>query len=307
MPASKPTNHQAGQCNRAARLAEDSNSPGTDRAGFADLHVHSSFSDGTFAPEQLAALARQLGLRALALTDHDTVDGCESLANACAKHGLEFVPATELTTNHNGVEVHILGYYIDIRNAALLAALTEAQTARKNRVRQMVQRLNRLGVPLAVETVLGLGQCSSPGRPHVARALVQAGLCASYDDAFERYLGKNKPAWVPNRRMPACDAIALIHTAGGLAVLAHPGLNGADSAVPGLVEAGLDGIECYHTKHSAPQTERYLRLAARRGLLVTGGSDCHGHIKGEPLLGTVKVPYALVAQLKASKNCPVEP
>lgn len=306
MPASKQIHHQAGQCSRTARLAEGSNSARAGRAGFADLHVHSSFSDGTFAPEQLAALAKQLGLRALALTDHDTIDGCEQLANACAKHGLEFVPATELTSNHNGIEVHILGYYIEIRSAALQAALTEAQTARKNRVRQMVQKLNRLGVSLAAETVLGLGQCSSPGRPHVARALVQAGLCASYDDAFERYLGKNKPAWVANRRMPACDAIALIHTAGGLAVLAHPGLNGADSAIPSLIEAGLDGLECYHTKHSTQQAERYLRLAARHGLLVTGGSDCHGHIKGEPVLGTVKVPYGLVEQMKASKSCSVE-
>lgn len=299
MPTQNSTTLRSSALSKANPLSTGSNSSEPGKAGFVDLHVHSSFSDGTYGPERIAELGKQLGLRALALTDHDTVDGCELLANACAKLELEFVPATELTTNYNDIEVHILGYFIDTGNGALRAALTAAQTARKNRVGQMVQKLNRLGLRLAAESIYGLGQCSSLGRPHVARALVQAGLCASYDDAFERYLGKNKPAWVPNHKMPACEAIALIHAAGGVAVVAHPGLNGADSTIPSLIKAGLDGIECYHTKHNPAQTTRYLRLAACHGLLVTGGSDCHGDIKGKPLIGTVKVAYTLVEQLKA--------
>ncbi len=272
---------------------------------FVDMHVHSHFSDGTFTPEQIGVIARQVGLHAVALTDHDTIDGCHLMTKACAKHGLEFIPATELTSDCHGTEVHMLGYYIDVGNERLAAALARAQTARQNRVRQMIRRLNLLGIPLAAETVLGLANCSSPGRPHIARALVQAGVCASYEEAFERFLGKNKPAWVPNQRMPAKEAIALVHAAGGFAVLAHPGLNEAESAMPSLIEAGLDGIECYHSIHSPAQTERFLRLAARHGLLVTGGSDCHGDTKGAPLIGTVKVSYGVIESMKSRKQ--VEP
>ncbi|MDW7981111.1 MAG: PHP domain-containing protein, partial [Verrucomicrobiales bacterium] len=244
--------------------------------GVADLHVHSSCSDGTFSPAELPRLARQLGLRALALADHDTIDGCEVFAEACAGWGIEFIPATELTTEHNGVEVHILAYYVELQNQVLHAALKRAQAARRARVRQIVARLNRLGIPLTVEAVLGSGKCSSPGRPHVAHALVQSGLCQTYHDAFERYLGKNKPAWVPYPKISSAEAIVLIHSVGGLAVAAHPGLSNAESALPHLIAAGLDGIECYHPKHTNAQTARYLRMAASHGLLVTGGSDCHG-------------------------------
>lgn len=302
MPTQIQVHHQLSLLTGAV-TATDTSAVAVAGAGHVDLHVHSCFSDGIFDPDQLATLGSQRGLRALALTDHDTVDGCELFATACAKNGLEFVPATELTSEYEGAEVHILGYYIDIGSALLRTALARAQTARKNRVKQIVMRLNRLGIPLAPEAVFASGKCSSPGRPHIARALVQAGLCAGYQDAFERYIGKNKPAWVPNQKMPASQAIELIHAAGGLAIMAHPGLNGAESALPGLIAAGLDGIECYHTKHSKAQTARYVRLAARHKLLVTGGSDCHG--EGEPLLGTVNVPYTLLEQMKSRTTQPL--
>jgi len=133
----------------------------------------------------------------------------------------------------------------------------------------------------------------------VARALVNARLCGSLDEAFERFLKKNRPAWVPKMKMSALDAIELIHQAGGLAVMAHPGLNRTDEVIPELVEAGLDGIECFHTKHSPAMSARYLALADKFHLLVTGGSDCHGLSKGKPLIGTVKLPYDYVARLKS--------
>ena len=162
----------------------------------------------------------------------------------------------------------------------------------------MAERLNRLGIPLRAETVFTLANCRAPGRPHVARALVQEELCGSLDEAFERFLKKGKPAWVPKFKISALEAIELIHQAGGLAVMAHPGLNRSDEIIPQLVEAGLDGLECFHTKHSTSMTEHYLQVAEAHKLLVTGGSDCHGLSKGRPLVGTIKLPYVYVERLK---------
>jgi len=268
-------------------------------SGFADLHLHTVFSDGTYTPEQLAAQARRHGLRAVALTDHDAVEGCRPTALACRQDGVEFIPGTELTTEASGDELHLLGYFVDPDHPRLLEELARFQAVRQNRIREMVERLNRLGIPLQAEAVFALANCRSPGRPHIARALVQAGFCASLDEAFQRFLKRNRPAWVPKFKASASEAIELLHQAGGLAVLAHPGLTRSDVFIPELVEAGLDGLECYHVKHSAPATEYYVRTAIGLNLLVTGGSDCHGFSKGKPVMGTVKLPYAHVELLKA--------
>ena len=144
-------------------------------------------------------------------------------------------------------------------------------------------------IPLRAETVFEIANCRSPGRPHVGRALVREKFCSSMDEAFERFLKKGKPAWVPKFKISAFDAIELIHGAGGLAVMAHPGLNRTDSIIPGLVEAGMDGIECFHSKHPPKTSEHYLQIAAKHHLLVTGGSDCHGMSKGKPLIGTREI------------------
>ena len=265
---------------------------------FADLHLHTQFSDGTYSPEELVSQARLHGLSAIALTDHDTVEGCERTARACEAAGIEFVPGTELTAEQDGNELHILGYLFDIENPRLLTEVAKFQAVRQNRIREMVARLNQAHVPLSAESVFALANCRAPGRPHVARALVAAGLCATLDEAFERFLKKNRPAFVPKFKMSAAQAIELIHHAGGAAVMAHPGLNRTDEVIPGMVEAGLDGIECFHTKHSTATSEHYLEIAERFGLLVTGGSDCHGLSKGKPLIGSIKLPYQHVARLR---------
>jgi hypothetical protein len=267
---------------------------------FADLHLHTHFSDGTFSPEEVVALGKKFGLAALSLTDHDTVEGCARMAAACAAAGIEFIPGTELTAEQDENELHILGYFLDTQNKKLLVEIAKFQAVRQNRIREMVARLNELHVPLAAEAVFTLANCRSPGRPHVARALVNAGLCSSLDEAFERFLKKSRPAWVPKKKMSALDGIELIHQAGGLAVMAHPGLNRTDEVIPDLVDAGLDGIECFHTKHSTATSQRYLRIADKYHLLVTGGSDCHGLSKGKPLIGTVKLPYLHVEKMKAA-------
>jgi len=265
----------------------------------ADLHLHSRFSDGTYGPEEMAARARQCQLAAIALTDHDSVEGCAGTARACEAAGIEFIPGTELTAEQDGNELHFLGYFIDTQNPRLLTQIARFQAVRQNRIREMVARINRLHVPLSADAVFALANCRAPGRPHVARALVAAGLCATPDEAFERFLRKDRPAWVPKFKMSAKEALELIHQAGGVAVLAHPGLNRTDEVIPGLAEAGMDGLECFHTKHSPATAERYQELAGRFNLLVTGGSDCHGLSKGRVLIGTVKVPYQYVEALRA--------
>jgi len=267
---------------------------------FADLHLHTQFSDGTFSPEELVAHAVQHGLSAIALTDHDTVEGCAATARECEAVGIEFISGTELTAEYDDTEVHLLGYFLDTQNERLLAEITKFQAVRQQRIHEMVARINELGVPLLLEDVFALANCKSPGRPHVARALAKAGLVKNLDDAFERFLKRGRAAWVPKARMSARESIQLIHQAGGLAVMAHPGLNRTDEIIPGLVDAGLDGIECFHTKHSTAMSERYLEIADQYHLLVTGGSDCHGYSKAKPLIGTVKLPYEHVEKMTAT-------
>jgi predicted metal-dependent phosphoesterase TrpH len=267
---------------------------------FADLHLHTQFSDGTFTPEELVLQAQKCGLACIALTDHDTVEGCARAAAACAAVKMEFIPGAELTAEHADTEVHVIGYFLETENQPLLSRIAQFQTVRQQRIHEMVAALNKLGVPLKVESVFALANCKSPGRPHVARTLVKEKLIGSLDEAFERYLKKGRPAWVPKTKMSAMESIELIHQAGGLAVMAHPGLNRTDGIIPDLVDAGLDGLECFHTKHSTVMSERYLEFAEKFNLLVTGGSDCHGFSKNKPLIGTVKLPYEHVERLYAA-------
>jgi len=266
---------------------------------FADFHLHTILSDATYTPEELAGRARQLGLAAIAVTDHDTVEGCDRMSAACQPAGLEFIPATELTAEFDDNELHLLGYFVDTQNPRLLAEMAKFQKVRQNRIHEMVARLNQHNIPLQADAVFAIANCRSPGRPHVGRALVMGGFCANLDEAFERFLKKNRPAWVPKFKISALDAIGLIHQAGGLAVMAHPGLNRTDRIIPELVSAGLDGLECFHTKHTPSTSERYVRLAKEFNLAITGGSDCHGLSKGKPLIGSVKLPYEYVEKLKS--------
>ncbi|MBG89987.1 MAG: histidinol phosphatase [Verrucomicrobiales bacterium] len=265
---------------------------------FADLHMHTNFSDGTFTPEELAQRAHDCGLRVVALTDHDTLEGCERMGKACENLGIEYIVATELTAEYDGYEIHLLGYYLDLQDEYFLSKLCQFQKVRQSRIIEMAEALNKAGVPLEADAVFELAKCKSPGRPHVARAMVNAGLVKSMDVAFEKYLKKGKPAWVPKFKISAFEAIELVHRAGGVAVMAHPGLNRTDEVLKPLIESGMDGIECFHTRHSTNDCERYECMAEEFGVLITGGSDCHGMNKGRPLIGGIKLPYVYVERMK---------
>ncbi len=266
---------------------------------FADLHLHTHYSDGTYTPDELAQAAVNHGLQTIALTDHDTVEACDLVRSSCQARHVEFIDGVELTSEYNGHELHLLAYFIDLHNKHFQSELARFQEARQNRVREIVARLNHFNVGISASDVLALANCKSPGRPHIARVMVQGGYCKSLDEAFERFLKKHRPAWVPKYKMSAPQAIDLIHEAGGLAVVAHPGINHCDDAIPELVTEGLDGLECFHSKHTRDASQRYVRMADELNLLITGGSDCHGMSKGKPTIGQVKLPLVYVERLCA--------
>ena len=271
----------------------------------ADLHLHSLFSDGVYTSQRLVERAVQVGLDCIALTDHDTLEGCEETERICAKKGIEFIPGVELTAYYLEEEIHVLGYCMDLHNEAFLKSLQKFQKGRQYRVEKMVSLLNKQGVPLSLERVLQIAQCKAPGRAHMARALLEGGFCSSHSEVYSRYLGKGKPAWVPKIYCGLEESIELLHQSGGVAIIAHPGaLVQQEAVIKHSIEFGVDGFECYHPKNSASTTQKLLSNCEKHGLLVTGGSDCHG-IKERLSMGSIKLPIRHVERLNQwvySKN-----
>ena len=245
----------------------------------ADLHLHSTASDGTCAPGELVRRAHALGLTCIALTDHDSAEGVEAAAREAKRLQLAFIPGVELSCGASK-EIHILGYGVDSGCAAFSAFCRRRRQEREERAEQMVERLIAAGKPIALSRVRELAR-GVIARPHVARALVEAGHASSVSDAFDRFLTPGRCAYVPKREVRVAEAVEVIRQAGGVAVLAHPmELKMGEAALTSLVEAwkaqGLAGIEVYHPSAANNQTSFLLSLARREGLLVTGGSDYHG-------------------------------
>ena len=243
-----------------------------------DLHTHTTASDGRCTPPELVARAAAAGIRVLSVTDHDTVAGCAAAAAACTEAGLDFVPGIEVTAVRDDADVHTLGYFIDTSSAAFSAFLSEQRHRRIDRAREMIERLRGFGILLDAAAVLqpALDDPSqSAGRPWLARAMVAAGYVADTNEAFDRYLARGRPAFVPRVAAQPGEVIARIHDAGGIASIAHPGLLRRDDWLPDFVRADLDALEVYHTDHDPPATVRYAALAKKFGLGVTGGSDYH--------------------------------
>ena len=259
-----------------------------------DLHTHTTASDGRCTPAELVARAAAAGVTVLSVTDHDTVAGCEAAAEACEAAHIEFVPGIEITAVRDETDVHLLGYFIDPRSSALHVFLTEQRQQRFDRVGQMIARLAGLGLRLDADAILRPAvddPSRAVGRPWIARALVAAGYVKNTNEAFDSWLSRGRPGFVPREGAAPDNVIARIHDAGGLASMAHPGLLRRDHWIPGLVAAGLDAIEAYHTKHDADVTVHYRAMARRLTLAVSGGSDYHAdESHGAARPGSVSLP-----------------
>jgi len=256
--------------------------------------MHTTASDGRCAPSELVARAAAAGLTTLAVTDHDTVAGCAEAAAACAAADIAFVAGIEITAIRFGGDVHVLGYFFDTGSPALQTFLAAQRERRVERVREMIARLRARGVDLDADAILRPGledATKAVGRPWIARALVAHGYVASTNEAFDIWLSRGRPAFVPRAGAPPEEVIVRIHEAGGLASLAHPGLLRHDDWIPEFAAAGLDAIEAYHSEHDTLMTATYLSIAKRLGLGITGGSDYHAdEAHGAAHLGVITLP-----------------
>jgi predicted metal-dependent phosphoesterase TrpH len=277
-----------------------------------DLHTHSSFSDGTMSPTELVEFARQKGLRAIALTDHDTCEGVAEAVEAGRRFDIEVIPGIELSVHFEQQSVHLLGYFIDPASDCLERAVNKIQNGRSERNLKILGRLNELGFKGDEAEVAAYGGIGQVGRPHFARMLIDRGWASSMDQAFDDYLGKTGRAYFSRFSFSLGEAVRTIHAAGGLCSVAHPAglvlsptgdLKG--EVLRGLVAGGIDGIEVYYPTHTKKFRKKLISFAQANGLIMTGGSDYHGDIRpGTTLAGgkNVSVPYALLTAMKEYRN-----
>lgn len=274
-----------------------------------DLHTHTLFSDGTTTPAENAALAVEAGLSGLALTDHDTIDGWPQMQAACERHGLRFVPGVELSTEDRGLSVHILGYWVDAADEGLRAECARLRAERLHRAERIMTLLDGLGVAVDRAAVARIAGDAPVGRPHIAQAMVRAGYVGSINEAFDLYLADGGPAWVVKHALAPEIGVRLIRGAGGVAVLAHPGLRAPNHAeTPSLVDrlcaVGLGGVEADHVGHAPEAVAFWRRVAAERELIVTGSSDFHGTRK-EAKIGAATTPVVVVDALQERANAAI--
>jgi predicted metal-dependent phosphoesterase TrpH len=275
--------------------------------GKIDLHLHTNKSDGRLTPTELVRLAQTGGVRRLALTDHDTTDGVEEALAEGRRLGVEVIPGVELGTDSRSGDLHMLGLFLDYRDQQFQATMARFRQGRIARVHKIVSNLAEVGVTISAERVFAIAGEASVGRPHVAQALLEAGYVTSMPEAFEKWLAYGGPGDVPRDKLSPEEAIELIHRVGGLAVVAHPyeGKNVLEM-LPGLAEAGLDGIETYYQGYGPDRIDELLALGARLGLLPTGGSDFHGfplagHEEIVNYPGSVEIPPRILDDLEARR------
>jgi len=261
-----------------------------------DLHIHTVFSDGLHTPSEIIEMACRQGLEVISISDHASVDGVPEAVEAAADTRVRVVPGVEISTEVNGLEAHILGYFVDCGSQDLLAALSRFRDSRLERIKEILARLTALGLALPLQRVQEIAGPGAIGRPHVAKAMVEAHFVTSSQEAFQRYLGRDRPAYVPRPKITPTDALCLIRAAGGVPVLAHPWR--VTSLLPDLVAKGLMGLETYYTGYSPGVIGYLLELAHKYHLVCTGGSDFHGlALLPNNRLGQVDVPIECVEAL----------
>lgn len=264
-----------------------------------DLHTHSTASDGTRPPAAVVDFAHACGVTTLALADHDTLDGIEPASRRAAELGIEYIPAIELNTDLPGKgEIHILGYYINLHHDEFLSVLAERREARIRRAKGMVEKLRAMGLDLDYDQISQKAE-GVVARPHIALAMVEQGYVPDVRTALKQYLQSGGPAYVPRDEMAPADAIRLIRAAGGVPVLAHPGLYQGEQALAAFLAAGLLGIEVYYKEHTPEQVTFYEQLGRQHCLLLTGGTDCHGPgTHRDYRIGDVAIPAEILAPLR---------
>ncbi|MDP1808711.1 MAG: PHP domain-containing protein [Actinomycetota bacterium] len=265
-----------------------------------DLHLHSTASDGTLSPAEIIAKAHEINLTAIALTDHDSLAGIREALDASIKLSLTFVPGLEMSSEYGDRDIHILGYFIDYTQPHLTETLAGLRVARVNRARTMVERLAGLGLEIDFAEVEQCAHGGAMGRPHVAQILVKHGLVTDISEAFARFIGRGGPAYASKHVLTTAQIIELIHRAGGVASLAHPGVSRVDEPLLRVLkDGGLDAVEVWHTDHTLEQTRYFKQLAFELDLMVTGGSDCHGFGKSRGfVLGSLGIPDEIIEPLR---------
>jgi len=280
--------------------------------GYVDLHLHTTASDGVLSPSEIVRYAKAKGLQAIAITDHDTIEGCEEGLAEGERIGFEVIPGIEISAEHSTGSMHILGFFLDIHHPFLNERLEFLQKARAERNPKIVEKLNGLGIDITFEEVLRASGGGQVGRPHFANVLLEKKYVRSFQEAFDRFLKKGALAYVDKLRFTSKEALHFINEAKGVAVLAHPntlGMNGyseLEKLILQLIGEGLKGIEVYYPEHSATDTAQYKTLAERYDLLSTGGTDYHGMEKNQLDIGVgkgeMKLPYSIVENIKAIRN-----
>jgi predicted metal-dependent phosphoesterase TrpH len=270
----------------------------------ADLHTHSTISDGILSPSELVQLAKKESLGAIALTDHDTVDGIDAALEAGRKSGLIVIPGIELSTQLENYEIHILGYYVDYKNKRFISFLKKYSQARLDRGRKIVEKLTKIGIILDWESILLRFGQGSVGRLHIARTLLEKGYVNSIDEAFRKYLIPGAPAFVSRLKLDPLEAIKMIKAVGGIPVLAHPGILGSNSIIKELISYGIMGVEVYYPLHTASEIKHFLSLCKEYDLLPTGGSDFHGiGTESKKKLGLASVDLEVVKRMNKLRKC----
>jgi len=244
----------------------------------ADLHCHTTASDGLLTPTELVVLAAELGLKGIGITDHDTIQGWKEAEEAGDKHQIRILRGIELSTEWQGREVHILGYEMDGSSNDLNEKLGFMRAAREQRMLKILDCLKAQGIHISVDEVQQFAQGESIGRPHIARALMERGFVRSIGEGFDRYIGNGAPAYVPRFKLTPEEGIEIVRAAHGVAVLAHPGVHRLEEGIPDWIEAGLQGIEVLHSDHKPEDEKKYGAIAKEYHLLATGGSDFHGEV-----------------------------